>query len=131
MAGLGENEFGALKEQVEELAQVIPLAKDELSNGLYQVISNGVPKDNWIDFLEASSKSAVGGIADLGQTVTVTSTLIKNYGLAWSDAQMLQDKIQTTAKNGVTSFEQLAATTLLQKEAHTKGRDAIRLGQRA
>ena len=108
MAGESKEGLSQLTGQVEELANTIPLAKEELASGLYQVISNGVPKDNWIAFLEQSSKSAVGGIADLGQTVTVTSTLIKNYGLEWSEAAALQDKIQTTAKNGVTSFEQLA-----------------------
>jgi TP901 family phage tail tape measure protein len=108
MAGKNEEGFANLKGQVSELAKTIPLAKDQLANGLYQVISNGVPEDNWISYLEASAKASVGGIADLGQTVTVTSTLIKNYGLAWDQAGTIQDKIQLTAKNGVTSFEQLA-----------------------
>ena len=108
MAGKSGDEFEALTDQVVELSKTIPLAREELANGLYQVISNGVPEDNWLEFLEASSRSAVGGIADLGETVTVTSTLIKNYGLTWDQAASIQDKIQTTAKNGVTSFEQLA-----------------------
>lgn len=108
MAGQNKEGLAALKGEVEGLAESIPLAKDEIANGLYQVISNGVPKDNWIAFLEASSRSAVGGVADLGQTVTVTSTIIKNYGLEWAAAADIQDKIQATAKNGVTSFEQLA-----------------------
>ena len=97
-----------MKGKVEEIANVVPLAKDELANGLYQVISNGVPEDNWISFLEQSAKASVGGIADLGETVTVTSTVIKNYGLTWSAAGDIQDKIQLTAKNGVTSFEEMA-----------------------
>ena len=50
----------------------------------------------------------MGGCADLQKVVTVTSTVIKNYGAAWTDAAAIQDKIQLTAKNGVTSFEQLA-----------------------
>lgn len=108
MAGENAEGLAALTGQVEELANTIPLAKDQLAAGLYQTISNGVPKDNWIAFLEKSSKAAVGGMADLGQTVTVTSTLIKNYGLEWSAAGEIQDKIQMTAKNGVTSFEQMA-----------------------
>lgn len=108
MANVGKEELAGLKREVEELAGVIPLAKEELASGLYQVISNGVPKDNWISFLEQSARSSVGGLADLGQTVTVTSTIIKNYGLAWDVAGEIQDKIQMTAKNGVTSFEQLA-----------------------
>lgn len=109
MAGKDAEGFAQLKDQVAELSKSIPMARDELANGLYQVISNGVPEDNWIDYLRVSSRAAVGGIADVGEVVKVTSTVIKNYGLEWSAAQDIQDKIQLTAKNGVTSFEQLAA----------------------
>ena len=108
MAGKSGEDFAKLKDQVAELSHAIPIARDELANGLYQVISNGVPEDNWIEFLNKSARASVGGIADLGETVKVTSTIIKNYGLRWSDAGSIQDKIQLTAKNGVTSFEQLA-----------------------
>jgi TP901 family phage tail tape measure protein len=108
MAGKSGKDFEALKESVTDLSKEIPLTRDELANGLYQVISNGVPENNWIDYLRASAKASVGGVADLGEAVKVTSTLIKNYGLSWQDATAIQDKIQLTAKNGVTSFEQMA-----------------------
>lgn len=108
MAGKNAEGFAKLKNQVAGVAKNVPVARDELANGLYQVISNGVPEDNWIDYLNKSAKASVGGIADLGETVKVTSTVIKNYGLAWDSAESVQDKIQLTAKNGVTSFEQLA-----------------------
>ena len=110
MAEKSAGEYKALKAEIAGLSKEIPIVREELANGLYQVISNGVPEDNWIDFLRDSAKASVGGVADLGQTVTVTSTIIKNYGMAWSAAGSIQDKIQTTAKNGVTSFEQLAAS---------------------
>lgn len=108
MAGLGATEYDAMKASIQSLSTEIPLAKDALASGLYQVISNGVPKDNWIDFLNSSARSAVGGCADLEKVVGVTSTVIKNYGLEWTAAADIQDKIQLTAKNGVTSFEQLS-----------------------
>lgn len=108
MAGKDSAGFEKMKDQVAELAKTIPVARDELANGLYQVISNGVPEANWMDFLNTSARSAVGGMADLGEVVGVTSTIIKNYGLEWDAAAGIQDKIQLTAKNGVTSFEQLA-----------------------
>lgn len=108
MAGKNGEEFANLKDRVSELGETIPVARNELANGLYQVISNGVPENNWISYLEKSAKASVGGIADLGETVKVTSTIIKNYGLDWEDAGAIQDKIQLTAKNGVTSFGQLA-----------------------
>lgn len=108
MAGKSGKDFEQLKGKVADLAAELPIARDQLANGLYQVISNGVPEDNWIDYLKKSAKASVGGIADLGETVKVTSTVIKNYGLDWLAANEIQDKIQLTAKNGVTSFEQLA-----------------------
>ena len=108
MAGKSGKDFEALKGSVTDLSKEIPLTRDELANGLYQVISNGVPENNWLDYLRASAKASVGGVADLGEAVKVTSTLIKNYGLSWQDATAIQDKIQLTAKNGVTSFEQMA-----------------------
>jgi len=108
MAGKGADDFAKLKDQVADVANTVPMARDALAKGLYQVISNGVPEDNWISYLQASAKSSIGGLADLQEVVKVTSTIIKNYGLEWEDAMSIQDKIQLTAKNGVTSFEQLA-----------------------
>ena len=108
MAGKNGEDFAKLKDQVAGLAKAVPVAREELANGLYQVISNSVPEDNWLTFLQKSAKASVGGVADLGETVKVTSTIIKNYGLSWDAAGDIQDKIQLTAKNGVTSFEQLA-----------------------
>ena len=108
MAGKSGEDFAKLRGEVSELAKTIPVARDQLANGLYQVISNGVPEDNWIEYLEKSAKASVGGIADLEEVVKVTSTVIKNYGLKWDEAGEIQDKIQMTAKNGVTSFEQMA-----------------------
>ena len=122
MAGKSGDDFAKLKEQVAELSHEVPVARDELANGLYQVISNGVPEDNWIAFLNKSARASVGGIADLGETVKVTSTIIKNYGLDWGAAGSIQDKIQLTAKNGVTSFEQLAqALPRVTSQASTLG----------
>lgn len=108
MAGKNAEGFAKLKNQVAELAKNVPVARDELANGLYQVVSNSVPENNWLNFLNKSAKASVGGVADLSEVVKVTSTVIKNYGLAWDAAESVQDKIQLTAKNGVTSFEQLA-----------------------
>ena len=108
MAGKSGEDFAKLKDQVAELSHEVPIARDKLANGLYQVVSNGVPENNWITFLNKSARASVAGIADLEDTVKVTSTIIKNYGLDWEAAGSIQDKIQLTAKNGVTSFGQLA-----------------------
>lgn len=108
MAEKGQKELKGLTAQVRQIAKDVPIARDMLTEGLYQTISNGVPENNWIDFLNKSSRTSVGGIANLGKVVTVTSTIIKNYALEWDKAGLIQDKIQKTAKLGVTSFEQMS-----------------------
>jgi len=78
MAGKGADDFAKLKDQVADVAKTVPMARDALAKGLYQVISNGVPEDNWISYLQASAKSSVGGLADLQEVVKVTSTIISS-----------------------------------------------------
>lgn len=48
MAGKDAAGFEQLKDDVADLAKTVPIARDALANGLYQVISNGVPEDNWL-----------------------------------------------------------------------------------
>lgn len=107
MARLGSEDFSELTKEIREMSTEVPLLRTELSDGLYQVISNGVPRDNWISFLKDTAKASTGGIADLGQAVKVTSTVIKNYKLSWDQAAKVQDKIQKTAELGVTSFAEM------------------------
>lgn len=109
MANVGTQQLKAYTDQVRELSEIAPVAKTELAEGLYQTISNGVPEKNWMQFLTDSTKAAVGGQAELGGVVSVTATIIKNYGKEWSEALDIQDKIQMTAKLGKTSFEELGA----------------------
>lgn len=99
--------YDKLRGQIVSMSREIPLVRDELANGLYEVVSNGVPEDNWIEFLDRSARAAVGGCADLGTTVGTTATIIKTYGLAWDQATAVQDKMQMTAKKGKTSIAEL------------------------
>jgi len=110
LAGKDESGFSQLREQVDELSRRIPIARDALAEGLYTVISSDLPEDNWMSMLEQSTKAAIGGQADLERVVSVTATVIKNYGMAWEDAGAIQDKIQNTAKVGETTFEEMAAS---------------------
>ncbi len=108
MAGANEEGLANLTDRIQEISEVVPLAREALAEGLYQTISAGVPEAQWLDYLNTSARSAVGGCADLGGVVKVTSGIIKAYGADWEQAGEIQDKIQQTAKLGVTSFEELS-----------------------
>ena len=108
LAGKDEAGFEKMREQVNDLAQAIPMAREELAKGLYNVISADMPEENWMTMLKQSAKASIGSMADLGEIVSVTATIVKNYGMAWSEAGKIQDKIQLTAKNGETTFAEMA-----------------------
>lgn len=107
MAGKGQHEYAMLTDQVRSLTDEIPSLRTELADGLYETISNGVPDNNLISFLQESSKASVGGVADLKEVIGVTATVIKNYNAEWTQAGEIQDKIQKTAVLGKTSFQEL------------------------
>lgn len=107
MAGLGVEQFHHLENQMRDTAGVIPVLRTQLTDGLYETISNGVPENNWVQFLEDSSKASVGSLAEMNEVVGVTATIIKNYADEWENAGAIQDKIQKTAVLGKTSFSEL------------------------
>lgn len=109
MVGKSGDEFNHMKEEISDLSKVVPLTREELAQGLYAVASNGYEGAKAMEVLAASARSAVGGMADLSQVIGVTATITKNYKDQNYAIADVQDKIQLTAKMGVTSFEQLAA----------------------
>lgn len=109
LAQKSADDLGALQRQVEGLSETIPMTRDAIANGLGAVISADIPEDNWLSYLESSARTSVGSLANLNSVVSVTATLIKNYGMEWSRAGEIQDKIQRAAVVGETSFEEMAA----------------------
>lgn len=62
MAGKNAEGLANLKEQVTDLAKNIPIARDELANGLYQVISNFLPGTH-TTFTFSTQRSALYSLA--------------------------------------------------------------------
>lgn len=109
LAEKNEAGFAGMRDEVDRLAKELPVSREELARGLYTVISADVPEAEWMEVLETAARSSVGALADLGEIVSVTGTLVKNYGLSWKEAGDIQDKIQLTAKVGETTFSEMAA----------------------
>lgn len=110
MANLNKQELAGVTDQIRDIAGVVPLARTQLAEGLYNVVSAGVPKDNWIQFLEDSAKAAKGGFADLGTVVDSTASVIKTYKMGFDQANTVQDKFQKTVNLGqIPSLEALAS----------------------
>lgn len=107
MMDLSEPKFQQISQNLRAIASNSNIARVQLSEGLYETVSNGVPENNWISYLQDSTKTAIGGQAELGTVVSVTAGIIKNYKESWDQAGLIQDKIQKTVKLGKTNFQEM------------------------
>lgn len=101
--------FAAVTDQVRELSKTIPIARDQLSKGLYETLSAGVPKENAIQFLNDSAKAAVAGQADLGEVIRTTTSIIKAYGFEFDKQAMIQDRMQKAVDLGQMTMGEFAS----------------------
>ena len=110
MAEVGTKQLELYSNQIRGISEIVPVAKAQLSEGLYNTISAGVPKDNWITFLNDSSKASIAGNAELGLVVDSTASIIKAYGVEWDTATKIQDRFQKTVQLGqIPSLQSLAS----------------------
>ena len=94
---------------VRDLSAETGFAADELSNGLYQALSAGVPPDNAIDFLATSSKAAAAGATDVASAVDVLTTVMNSFKMEASETTRVGDVLFQTVKLGKTTLGELAA----------------------
>lgn len=105
-----EKAFSEMKGGVRALSNELGIAQNTLSQGLYQAISAGVPKDNVFEFMRVASQASVAGVTDVETAVDGLSTIINAFGLDASQAQEVADSMFTTVKGGKTDFQQLSSS---------------------
>ena len=110
LLGLTEGQFKNLNNQVISLSKRIPQTADQLSKGLYQVVSAGVDAGDAMAFLETASKGAVAGLTDTRTSVDAITSVINAYGMEASEAEKVSDIFFQTVKLGKTTFAELAPT---------------------
>jgi len=108
IARLSRSELKDLGDEVLSLGAEIGATSEDLTSGLYQALSAGVPKDNVIEFLRVAGKSSIAGVTSLETAVDGLTTVMNAYGLESKDAMMVSDKMFQIVKDGKINFEQLA-----------------------
>jgi TP901 family phage tail tape measure protein len=103
-----EASVDSLKGPVQDLSRQFGIATDELTGGLYNAISAGVPRDNAFVFLEEASKFAVAGVTDVETAVDGLTTAINAYGLDAADTEQVADAFFAAIQGGKTNAEELS-----------------------
>jgi len=105
-----EQNFGELQDLVQGLSADVGIAQDVLTQGLYNAISAGVPKDNAFEFMQIASKASVAGVTDVNTAVDGLTSIINAFGLDMSDAEGVADSMFAAVQGGKTTFEELSAS---------------------
>ena len=100
-----------LKHEIQDMAIEIGKGTDDLSSGLYQVISAYGDTSDSIKILKINAKAATAGLATTAQAIDLTSAVTKGYGDTSAAAvQQASDLAFQTVKLGQTTFPELAGS---------------------
>ena len=103
--------LGELGDDVLKVSNSTGLATDELSDGLYQIISAVGDSEDSIKQMEVAAKAAAAGGATTTDAINLLTAVTKGYGDTSNEAfQKASDLSFITVKLGQTSFPELAAS---------------------
>ena len=108
--GAAEASVKGLQAPVRDLSTTIGIAQSEITDGLYQAISAGVPRENVFQFLETAGRFAIGGVTDTETAVDGLTTAINAFGLDSADAESVADSFFAAVQGGKTNAEELSAS---------------------
>lgn len=83
---------------------------DDLTKGLYNVISAGVPAGEAIEFLDIAARAAVGGVTDVNTAVNGLTTATNAFASQGVTATDAADKFFTAVKLGKTTFAEISGS---------------------
>lgn len=108
MMDVGKKQFKEIRSQVVDLSVELGVAKDELSSGLYQALSAGVPQGGVIDFLRLAADVARTDGSAVEVAVDGITTALNAFGKDVSEAEDVVGRMFGTVRGGKTTFGELA-----------------------
>jgi len=95
------------RQGVKDMSVEFGKAKGDLAAGLYDILSATVPPEQAMQRLAAAAKLAVGGNAEVADSVSVLNTLMETYGDSFTDAADASDFLFAIIKRGRTTLPEL------------------------
>jgi len=99
-----------VKKEIRGMSAEFGLAKDELTTGLYNALSAGIPKDNAFEFMKIAAKTAKAGAASTAESVDLLTTALNAFGKPASEAEAVSDSLFTAVRLGKTTIGELGAS---------------------
>jgi len=108
---LAQDRVAELRRGVQDVAIATRTSTSKMTAGLYQIVSAFGDSSESIKLLEINARAAVGGLADVSDAVSLSSSVMKGYGDVSAAAnRKVVDLAQQTVNLGTTTFPKLAAS---------------------
>lgn len=109
-AGAAEERFG---EEVRRLSSELPIQGGRIAvlSGLYEVISAGITDTaDATALLDTATQQAVAGNIDMSTSVKALTSIMRGYGMEFSQASVVSSKLFRTVDLGQITFEEISTT---------------------
>ncbi|MBR1620074.1 phage tail tape measure protein, partial [bacterium] len=100
--------FGAMKNEVLEIAKRTPVALDGLTSALYDIRSAGIEAENQFTVLEKSAQLGITGLGSTSEAVDLVTSSLNAFQLKGEKAEKVYDTIFKTVKFGKTTISGIA-----------------------
>lgn len=103
-----------LRKKLLDLGVQTGLSANELSEGLYNALSAGIPvtqdMSESLEFLKTSTMLAKGGFTSTEKSVDALTTVLNGYKMKTSEANKVSDMLLMTQNKGKTTVDELAGS---------------------
>lgn len=107
VAGRGAAALNGLDKGALQLSKDTGKPIEDITQGLYDLVSAGVPAGDAMQVLTASTKLAIGGLGTTAQAVDLVSSAMNAYGLKAGDATHITDIFAKAVQDGKVTTAQL------------------------
>lgn len=110
LLGKSAREMDGFRKGVLELFAALPVDNiEDLTKGLYQMISAGVPAERALSDLETAAKAAVGGVTSVEVAVDGITTATNAWARSNLTAEQAADRFFTAVRLGKTTFAEVSS----------------------
>lgn len=109
LQGTSMNLLPALQAGVEQLSVKFGKSANDITNGLYDILSAAFDADDSVRLLNTSIKASIAGLTDVSTSVDVFTSILNAYGKSAAQAAGVSDILFQTVVRGKLRFEDLAS----------------------
>lgn len=101
-------ELPKLKAGIENLSVGYGKDVNDLTRGMYDILSASFAASEGLDLLKIATEASVAGLTDVSTSVDVFTSILNAWGLTVTQANMISDQLFQTVVQGKLRFEDLA-----------------------